>query len=120
MVLVDVYDPIHLEQLEEALFGLLVDSERHARCRAAIAEVAPALTWSSAMRPLLEFCRVPRRTPDFVHPSARASRSVPSTSEIDGPGLPGALHRLLHHLRRGGWARSATRALGRLRRLSRR
>ncbi len=80
---------------------------------------APGLP-AQAMRPLLEFCRAPWRAPDLVRPSARASRSVPSTSEIGGPGLPGALPRLLHHLRRGEVGVVADRALGRLRRLSRR
>ncbi len=112
--------PDDVEALEQALFRLLSDGGLRARCRAAIAEVAPAFTWSSAMRPLLGFCRTPRRAPDLVHPLTRAWRPVaPSTREIGRAGLFGRLRRLVHHLGRGELSMVSRRALSRLRLLGR-
>ena len=67
------------EALADALLRLLDDEGLAATCRSRSAEVAKRLTWSAALRPLLEFCRAPRRAPDLV--AARQAR----------PGAAGAL-----------------------------
>ena len=58
------------DALAEALLRLLDDGDLAARYRARSTEVAASLTWSSALAPLLEFCRSPRRAPDLVGPDA--------------------------------------------------
>lgn len=57
-----------VETLEEALFRLLDDAEFAAMCRKNLENVRPRYTWSEVLRPLVEFCRTPRRAPDLVDP----------------------------------------------------
>ena len=64
------------DALAEALLRLLDDEDLAARCRARSAEVAAGLTWSSAVGPLLEFCRSPRRAPDLIGPDAPRTRAT--------------------------------------------
>jgi GT2 family glycosyltransferase len=60
--------PGDADALEEALFRLLDDGDLNARCRSALARVAPRYRWSRVLEPLLEFCRAPRRAPDLLDP----------------------------------------------------
>lgn len=107
--------PDDVEALEQALFRLLADGELRMRCREAITAVAPGFTWSSAMQPLLLFCRTPRRAPDLVHPSTVATRwVVPSTREIGSSGLRSDFRRLVRHLGRGEFGLVVDRVRGRL------
>ncbi|HEX2273522.1 MAG TPA: glycosyltransferase [Acidimicrobiales bacterium] len=97
------------EALADALLRLLDDEGLAATCRSRSAEVAKRLTWSAALRPLLEFCRAPRRAPDLV--AARRAR----------PGAAGAL-RLRQQVaqvrttyREGGATEVARKTVSRLR-----
>jgi glycosyltransferase involved in cell wall biosynthesis len=60
--------PEDVGALEDALFDLLSDEQARSACAAASTKLASELTWSSALEPLLEFCRSPRRAPDLVDP----------------------------------------------------
>ncbi len=55
--------------LEEALFLLLSDAAARASCRERLLTVRPTLVWTEALRPLLDFCRRPRRAADLAGPS---------------------------------------------------
>jgi GT2 family glycosyltransferase/glycosyltransferase involved in cell wall biosynthesis len=100
-----------VDALEDALFRLLDDDGLRGACRTAAAAVAAELTWPVALRPLLEFCRAPRRAPDRLRsPQSwfdRVPRSFDLSSDV-------ALART--YLRDGGPAELARRALGRVRR----
>ncbi len=58
--------PDDVDSLEAALFQLLDDEAFAASCRANIDRVRPAFTWSVGLRPLVEFCRTPTRSPDLA------------------------------------------------------
>jgi len=98
--------------LEEALFRLLDDDALSARCRAGAAQVATGLTWSSALAPLVAFCRAPHRAPDLM-----AGLGPPPPGARDGS-RPFDLRRDLALLRTylgdGGPAEVARRAYGRV------
>ena len=100
-----------VDALENALFRLLDDDELRAACRAHATAVTAELTWPVALRPLLEFCRAPRRAPDrLLAPQAwfnRVPRSFDLAADV-------ALAR--EYLRDGGPAELARRAFGRVRR----
>ena len=55
-----------VEALEEALFRVIDDEEFAALCRKNIEVVASEFRWANVLRPLLEFCRQPRRAPDVA------------------------------------------------------
>jgi hypothetical protein len=60
--------PGDVDALEEALFQILDDEDLQASCTAACKELAEEFRWSTVLRPLVEFCRAPRRAPDLVDP----------------------------------------------------
>ena len=60
------------EALEEALWHVLGDDEEAAACRKNVARVAPRFTWDEVLKPLLAFCRAPRRAPDLLAAAAAA------------------------------------------------
>ena len=55
-----------VDALETALFTLLDDQELRARCAANSVAVADDLRWSKVLRPLVDFCREPRRAADLL------------------------------------------------------
>jgi GT2 family glycosyltransferase len=57
-----------VDALEAALHQLLDDEEFRRNCARASQELAKELAWSKVLRPILEFCRAPRRAPDLVDP----------------------------------------------------
>jgi GT2 family glycosyltransferase/glycosyltransferase involved in cell wall biosynthesis len=57
-----------VEALEAALFTILSDPARAAACRRAAEALADESRWASALAPLVDFCRDPRRAPDLVSP----------------------------------------------------
>jgi GT2 family glycosyltransferase/glycosyltransferase involved in cell wall biosynthesis len=101
-----------VDALEDALFRLLDDDELRDACRRGAAAVAAELTWPAVLRPLLEFCRAPRRAPDRVAvPQAWPKLRVPRSSDL---AADVALAR--EYLRDGGPAEVVRRAMGRVRR----
>ncbi len=60
--------PNDVDALEAALFRLLDDDDEREACGRASSELATQMRWSTVLRPLLEFCRAPRRAPDLVDP----------------------------------------------------
>jgi glycosyltransferase involved in cell wall biosynthesis len=61
-----VVPPRSVEAVEEGLHRLLTDEGFASHCRDNIRRVTPALTWSSCLEPLVEFCRAPRRAADIA------------------------------------------------------
>ncbi len=100
--------------VEEALFRLLADAELRARCRAQAAAVAAELTWPLALRPLLEFCRAPRRAPDRLgRPAPLHARRRWRLPSLDLASDVALARTYLHD---GGPSEVARRAYGRVRR----
>ncbi len=96
--------PGDVEALDRALFRLLDDEDLRAACRKNISQVAPAFTWSSAMEPLLGFCRAPRRAPDLVAPGVHGRVPLrPPTPDTRRSRLRSQLQQLLG---RGGLGRA--------------
>ncbi|MDQ2754070.1 MAG: glycosyltransferase [Actinomycetota bacterium] len=52
--------------LEDALSRILGDPSFAAACRANVARVREQFRWTTALGPLINFCRVPRRAPDLA------------------------------------------------------
>jgi glycosyltransferase involved in cell wall biosynthesis len=58
--------PGDVDALADALFRLLEDDTFAADCRANVAEVRARFAWSVALRPIVEYCRRPVRSPDLA------------------------------------------------------
>ena len=102
-----------VEALEEALFRVLDDQEFAALCRKNLASVRPRFTWSQVLRPLVEFCREPRRSPDLVDPQLRAGPVAPPVEQPRWEWRRD-VRIALAHLRHGGPSLLAARARSRL------
>jgi glycosyltransferase involved in cell wall biosynthesis len=103
-----------------ALERLLVDSGARQAARAALAALAPTITWHAALTPLRAFCAEPRRAPDRLDRPIRRrlARQQRATIARSGPGRDVAV--LRDYLDRGGVALVARKvAAGVRRRLSR-
>jgi GT2 family glycosyltransferase/glycosyltransferase involved in cell wall biosynthesis len=98
--------PGDIDGLEAALFRILDDEEFARSCRQNMARVAPRLTWSQVLQPLIEFCRRPRRAPDLLQ-ATPASLPVARRPDPETPAVP---YPELH-----GWARTAAMAVWTLR-----
>jgi len=112
-------EPEDVEALADALLRLLDDTAFADRCRGNIADAARRYQWASVLRPLIEFCRDPRRAPDL----AAGLGSEPLLGPMStGPRLAGArpAHDLVlikRYLRQGGVREVVKRAAGRINRL---
>jgi glycosyltransferase involved in cell wall biosynthesis len=112
--------PEDVDALAAALLRLLDDDEFAAVCRTSIASVARRYQWATALRPLVEFCRDPRRAADLVAGLGPEPLLHPMTT---GPGQSrrnaiGDLALLRRYLRQGGVREVLKRATGRLTRLT--
>lgn len=106
-----------VDALVDALEEMLYDEPAIATVRANVAEFAESYRWSRTLRPLVEFCRAPRRAPDLaVLGSARAKRRVPDPRPR--PTVRGDLALARTYLRAGGPVELARRAVGRVRRVT--
>jgi GT2 family glycosyltransferase/glycosyltransferase involved in cell wall biosynthesis len=109
-----------VDALAEALERTLYDDEFAATCRSAVDRVRDDYTWETALRPLLQFCRAPRRAPDLVGTagSARDRVAVPGRLMETGyrPSVRGDLGLMKQYLAEGGPVTLARRIAGRLRR----
>ena len=93
--------PDDVDALARALERMAADSEFTTQCRAKIGSIAPELRWSSVAKPLLEFCRAPRRAPDLVDP--RLARKLgPRTRVPPRSGWRRDLRVVMTYLHEGG------------------
>jgi GT2 family glycosyltransferase/glycosyltransferase involved in cell wall biosynthesis len=108
----DTVAPGDVAGLADALVTLLTDERRNAACRANLAEVAPAHRWSAVLKPLLAFCRTPRRAADLRDPAT--SRAIGGGVSVVPPpweGIRGDAALMRSYLRDGG-VRLLARKLG--------
>jgi hypothetical protein len=109
-----------VDALADALERTLYDDEFATACRAAVRRVRDDYTWETALRPLLQFCRAPRRAPDLVGAggSGRDRVAVPGRLLDTGyrPSVRGDLALMKQYLAEGGPVTLARRIAGRLRR----
>jgi len=107
--------PHDVDALERALETYLYDDEAVAKARANVRVFATEYAWSTVLRPLVEFCRLPRRAADLRY-------------ELDEPlqvarpferrrGLRADLALAKGYLDAGGVGEVMTRASGRMRRV---
>ncbi len=107
-----------VEALEAALFRILDDEGFRKECVENVARVTPALVWSEGLRPLVEFCRAPRRAPDLLDPDT--AHHLRRDLALGRSGLSGWRHDVrsgIDYLQWGGPRLVARKALGRVRRL---
>jgi hypothetical protein len=108
-----------VDALADALERTLYDEEFAASCREAVARVRGDYTWERALRPLLEFCRAPRRAPDLVSPD-RTTRDLLAPGRLLDtgyrPNLRGDAALFRQYLAQGGPPELARRIAGRIRR----
>jgi glycosyltransferase involved in cell wall biosynthesis len=97
-----------LDALADALERALYDEQFAASCRANVAEVAQEFTWHEVLRPLVEFCRAPRRAPDVAGDEPQPGLAVSAAR--------GDLALARQYLREGGAGELARRAAGRVKR----
>ena len=107
-----------VDALEEALFALLSDDSRIAECKANMSGLTDELRWSVTLKPLIEFCREPRRAPDLLDPDV----SLMIRSPMEGTVFPAVGWRqdvrlVMSYMKEGGPLLLARRVFGRLRRL---
>lgn len=104
--------------LASAIVALLTDEKLAADCRTRVDEFAQTIGWSSTLRPLLEFCRDPKRAPDLVDPIV-----APMVHLHTGVGPRTGWRRdvdvLRTYLAQGGLRLVARRVLARLARIAR-
>ncbi len=107
--------PGDTEALEEALFLLLSDQASRDSCHDRLVALRPTLVWAEALKPLLDFCRRPRRAPDLVEPAAVAPlhrpRGIPPAL---WPGLGRDARNALAYVRAGNFRRLAAKLRSRL------
>ena len=94
---------------------MLSDEGFRKTCSQNAAGMAPDLRWSQALRPIVEFCRHPRRAPDLMdHDAAAAIR----TDLGERPGRAGWRNDVvkgLDYLQWGGVRLLARKSIGRVR-----
>ena len=111
-----VVPPQDVEALELALEEMLFDPEAAAAAVSAVRAFAGTFAWSRVLRPLVEFCRYPRRAADLaVDTGARPAPRSQSERPRRSFGADVALAK--DYLRAGGFREVARRASGRVRRV---
>ncbi len=107
-----------VDALEAALFRILDDEGFRKGCVENVAQVVPGLVWSQGLRPLIEFCRAPRRAPDLLdHDAAHHLRRDLATGRKSLAGWRHDLRTGIDYLQWGGPRLVAKKVLGRVRRL---
>ena len=107
-----------VEGLEAALFRILDDEGFRKGCVENVARVAPGLVWSQGLKPLVEFCRAPRRAPDLLDDDAADHmRRDLAPARKGWSGWQHDLRAGIDYLQWGGPRLVARKALGRARRL---
>jgi len=106
--------PGDVDALEEALFHLLDDQAASDACRARLAEVMPAHTWTRVLAPLVEFCRAPRRAADLAAPVGYENMSELAAAVSRRPRLRADVALAREYFRAGGPVEVGRRASQRL------
>jgi hypothetical protein len=117
-----VVPPNDVDALADALVAMLTDEERVTAVRRRIAERAPSMRWSEALRPLVEFCRDPHRAPDLLAAGSaprRGTPRLPSITPHPWTGLRGDAALFRRYLAEEGVRGLSERVGGRLGRLAR-
>jgi glycosyltransferase involved in cell wall biosynthesis len=107
--------PEDVDALEQALETYLYDDAAAAKARANVQEFADQYAWSTVLRPLVEFCRMPRRAADLQNVLEAPSQVARPFDRRRGFRADLALAR--GYLRAGGVREVMTRASGRMRRV---
>ena len=95
--------PQDVDALADALFVLLDDKARAEVCRDNIRDVVPELVWGRTLRPLVDFCRAPRRAPDLMEGLIGDDRGPHPTELTPAPrGLRADVTLVVRYLREGG------------------
>jgi len=105
-----------VDALVEALEAMLYDDEAAAEARAGVARFAPRLAWSTSLKPLVEFCRQPRRAVDLADALGAASTTAQPFRK-PRPTVRADLALARQYLTAGGVGEVARRATGRVRRV---
>jgi GT2 family glycosyltransferase/glycosyltransferase involved in cell wall biosynthesis len=104
-----------VDSLERALEKYLYDDAEAAAVRERVRTYGRSATWSTCLRPLVEFCRFPRRAADLVYDLGDArARALPF---VPTPSVRGDLRLFREYWRQGGLGEVLRRATGRVRRL---
>ena len=104
-----------VDALVGALEEMLYDDVAAAEVRANVRAFAAGYVWSSVLRPLVEFCRLPRRAPDLaLEPRTPRSRK---RSRRPRPSVREDLALARGYLGAGGISEVGRRAVGRVRRV---
>jgi len=93
--------PADVDRLEEALFRLLDDADLCRQAGEASRSLADELRWSETLRPLVEFCRAPRRAPDLVDPLMASTIGDPLNTRRLRRRLQRDLGIIVEHVREG-------------------
>jgi GT2 family glycosyltransferase/glycosyltransferase involved in cell wall biosynthesis len=107
--------PEDVEALERALETYLYDDVAAGKARANVQEFADQYAWSTVLRPLVEFCRMPRRAADLQNVLEEPSQVARPFDRRRGFRADLALAR--GYLGAGGVSEVVTRASGRMRRV---
>jgi len=102
-----------VDALADALEAMLYDAEAAASARARVAELAERFRWRVVLRPLVEFCRSPRRAADLSVARGR-SASRPSARPRRRLGPVGNVRLAVAYFKAGGVREVSRRVAGRL------
>ena len=105
-----------VEALAAALEEMLYDPEAAAAARENVRAFADRFTWSTALRPLVEFCRDPRRAVDLAHALGAPTASA-RAFQRRRPTVRDDLLLAKQYLSAGGPREVVRRATGRVRRV---
>ncbi len=108
-----------VDALEAALDEMLYDDAARAAALSAVASIAPEFVWSRALRPLVEFCRFPRRAADLAVPGAPEPAPRGRRRVGPKPSVRSDLALARGYLRAGGVREVTRRVSGRVRRIVR-
>jgi glycosyltransferase involved in cell wall biosynthesis len=110
--------PGDVDGLADALVTLLLDDAQNARIRANVGAVAPRFYWSTTLRPLIEFCRDPKRAPDLLDADIVSRMGKPLEAPVPPwEGVRGDAQLFREYFRRGGVSLVARKGGQRLRRV---
>jgi GT2 family glycosyltransferase len=107
--------PQDVEALERALETYLYDDQAVATAKANVREFAIQYQWSTVLRPLVDFCRLPRRAADLSYELGEPVGAASPFERRRGLRADFALAR--DYLAAGGVAEVMSRASGRMRRV---